>query len=83
MEQEFITPQKAKDYFEKNDPDNRPINHKKVKEYRDKMKSGKWELRDFIGFSYYDGYLINGQHRMLALSTLSILGLNFNIERNG
>lgn len=47
------------------------------------MKSGKWELRGFIGFSYYDGYLINGQHRMLALSTLSISGLNFNIERNG
>ena len=40
MEIEFITPEKAKEYLLKNDPDNCPINMNKVLELKE--KNGKW-----------------------------------------
>lgn len=83
METEFITPAQAKKYFEMNDPDNRPIDLAKVKEYKNEMEAGKWMLKDPIGFSYYYKYLMNGQHRMFALSQANVSGIKFRIERNG
>lgn len=79
---EFITPKMAAEYFEKNDPENRPLDLRKVELYKREMEEGKWKLRDSIGFSYYTGYLINGQHRMKALSMANITGERFRVIRN-
>jgi hypothetical protein len=46
---------------------NRPVQSLTVDRYRDLITDGKWRLSiEAIGFSY-DGVLINGQHRLLAI----------------
>ena len=83
MEIEFITPKKAAEYLSKNDPENRPLNLKKVNLYKKEMENGNWKLRDSIGFCYDTGYLINGQHRMAALAEADITGVEFRVEHDG
>lgn len=82
MEREFITPALASKYLAMNDPDNRPMEEDRVSKYRALMESGTWKVKHMIGFSYYRKELIDGQHRMKALSTSNVVGLWFNVERN-
>ena len=46
------------------------------------MESGKCELKDSIGFDYFTGDLLNGQHRMKALSMSNVEGINFNVSKS-
>lgn len=81
MEKEFITPAKAREYLEINDPDNRPIDESKVTAYRGAMERGEWTLRVPIGISHYRGDLMDGQHRMKALATANVEGVWFYMQK--
>lgn len=63
----LITPQMAQEFLAKNTR-NRPHNQRKVEEYVKMMKDNEWHLQtDAIGFDTNDK-LINGQHRMMAVT---------------
>lgn len=67
--EEIITPEIAKDYLSKVDPQmkNRPINKRYVELYARDMTAGKWRItHQGIAFDK-DGYLRDGQHRLNAI----------------
>ena len=66
-----ISPETAKFILENCNTFNRKISSVYVNKYLTMMNSGDWELgTDAIGFSS-DGVLVNGQHRLTALSKQS------------
>lgn len=63
---EKVTPREAEEYLKTNEG-NRPINQSYVRSYADTMKAGKWMLNG-VGIVFdYNGKLIDGQHRLLAV----------------
>ena len=72
---ETITPAKAREYFNTSRGEgkrNRPINESYVHSYADTMKRGRWrENGDPIQFDW-NGDLLNGCHRMLAVEEAGI-----------
>lgn len=67
---EFITPQIAINYLAKNKA-NRPVSQKIINHYKNEMKKGNWLLTsETIAFSDKDR-LIDGQHRLNAIASLS------------
>lgn len=63
-----IDKEKAKFLLSINDTANRELNELKVNDYVEIMNSGNWETRQgsFLGFSYYDEMISDGQHRLNA-----------------
>lgn len=53
-----------------NNPENRPIEEDRVREYADKMRRGEWKEKMHGGSPLIvmkEGELINGQHRLMAV----------------
>ena len=66
---EEVTPEMAKAWLLKN-PENRPIEEGRVREYADKMRRGEWKEKMSGGTPVIvmkEGELINGQHRLMAV----------------
>ena len=64
-----ITPEMAREWLKKN-RQNRKVRTDRVKRYAEQMRDGEWMVSpDCISFSY-TGKLINGQHRLKAISRL-------------
>ena len=66
---EEVTPEMAKAWLLKN-PENRPIEEDRVREYADKMHRGEWKEKMHGGSPLIvmkEGELINGQHRLMAV----------------
>lgn len=62
-----VTPDWAKDVLGNRNPDNRRIDHHRVKKYVSEIINGRWQINnDDICFSK-DGVLLNGQHRLAAV----------------
>lgn len=71
-EKVLLTPQLAKELWEHNYPQNRPVKLSVVEKYMDDIRSGRWCQNDDLldadpMMIDKDGYLINGQHRCLAV----------------
>lgn len=63
---ELITPERAREYLKKN-RGNRTIKNRWVETYARDMASGAWKLtHQGIAFDK-DGFLVDGQHRLLAI----------------
>lgn len=64
----IIDKKKAKYLLSINDTANRELDKYKINEYLNLMNSGNWETRkgSFLGLSYYDKIIIDGQHRLHA-----------------
>lgn len=77
---EFITPEKAKDYLERNTK-NRAINLNHAEKLANEMANGRWVCNSAtIGFGA-DGRLIDGQHRLTAC-VISGVGFSSLVVRN-
>ena len=79
-----ISPDMAKKWLGKN-LINRSVRQKKVDEYAVAMKSGKWTVNDSAICLDPDGYLLNGQHRLLAIidANVSIVqDVKYNVPRD-
>ena len=69
---ELITPQKATKMFGRNNPRgerikrNRPLDERKVADFAAMMKEGRWVLNGSAIVFDEHGYLIDGQHRLMA-----------------
>lgn len=64
-----VTPEMAKEWLMKN-RSNRKVREDRVDRYAEQMKDGEWMVSpDAIAFSYTDK-LINGQHRLKAITQL-------------
>lgn len=63
---ETITPEKAREYFETS-RGNRNISERYVSVYADEMKNGTWKMNGVPIIFDYDGNLIDGHHRLLAI----------------
>lgn len=66
---EEVTPEMAKAWL-LNNPENRPIEEGRVREYADKMRRGEWKEKMPGGAPLIvmkEGELINGQHRLMAV----------------
>lgn len=66
---EEVTPEMAKAWLLKN-PENRPFEEDRVREYADKMRRGEWKEKipgDSPLIVMKEGELINGQHRLMAV----------------
>lgn len=62
----LVTPDIAREWLKVNKI-NRKIRHAMVKYLADQIRAGRWEkIGDGIDF-HYDGTLLNGQHRLLAI----------------
>lgn len=71
MELELITPERAVDYLQLNDR-NRHVTDSRVQYYATLLRNGEWHiLNDAITFDW-DGKLINGQHRLMAIISTRI-----------
>ena len=64
---EFITPEKAQFYLEKNFENNRKISTNNLEELKKEMKNSRFILSDSAICLDVDGTLVNGQHRLLAV----------------
>ena len=64
---EFITPEKAQFYLEKNFENNRKISTNNLEELKREMKNSRFILSDSAICFDVDGTLVNGQHRLLAV----------------
>lgn len=77
---ETITPNDAAELLKTNLPNNRPIAKNNLQKYADEMKSGDWAVTgDPIRISD-KGYLIDGQHRLIAV-TRTGLAMEFVVVR--
>jgi hypothetical protein len=66
MELVFVTAEQARQFMHRNLPNNRPVNEKRVKDYKRDMANGKWHKNgETMKFSK-EGFLIDGQHRCMA-----------------
>lgn len=64
---EIVTPEKAKEYLERNTDNYRKLDMSKVRILADEMKSGRWQLNgESIRFAK-SGKLLDGQHRLAAI----------------
>lgn len=64
---ESITPEKAKQYLEKNTNNYRGVNRGRVHSYANDMKKGLWQSNgEAIKFAE-NGTLLDGQHRLMAI----------------
>lgn len=63
---ELITPEVAREMLKRNQK-NRPINWKKVEEYAEIMKAGRWELHAQGIVLDVDGNILTGQKRLWAV----------------
>ncbi len=63
---ETITPEIAQQYLDRNIENNRRINSRRVTDYSNKMRAGRWALANTICFDV-NGRLQDGQHRMNAV----------------
>lgn len=68
---ENITPAKAHEYL-KTSLGNRVISKVYVRSYADTMRKGKWMLNGVPIIFDYDGHLIDGHHRLLAVEEAGI-----------
>lgn len=68
---EFIDPELAKRYLEKNE-NNRSISRKAVEKYKRDIASGEWTLNGETISFYKSGRLKNGQHRLTAIVEVGI-----------
>ena len=66
VEVEIITPANAEAYL-RNNAKHRKIKQKKVDEYVNEMKDGKWRLNGKVIIFDSNGRLLNGQHRLHAV----------------
>ena len=64
---EFITPEKAQFYLEKNFENNRKISRNNLEELKREMRNSRFILSDSAICFDKDGTLVNGQHRLLAV----------------
>lgn len=75
-----LTPQKAKRLLAKCNKMNRRLETKYVERLRRDMESGNWyNDTDHIGFDSR-GSLVNGQHRLKALSKANVDSVSFNFD---
>ena len=75
-----MTPQQAKSLLKRCSKVNRPINNSHVETLRRDMEAGNWYNDvDCIGFDE-NGSIINGQHRLKALSVAYVDNVTFNIH---
>lgn len=63
---EFITPEKAQEYYKKS-TGNRKIRKSAVDAYARDIKNGKWQVNGESIVFNEDGVLIDGHHRLLAI----------------
>lgn len=63
---ELITPDIAKDMLKRNNK-NRPVNWRKVEEYAEVMRSGRWRLHDQGVMFDTQGNILTGQKRLWAV----------------
>ena len=67
ISKQLVTPEKAQCWLENNSKTNRNIKPMAVKRYAQEMRQGNWtETTDTIKFDTR-GYLIDGQHRLMAI----------------
>jgi len=66
-EEKLITPAIAQRYLDRIHPNQRSVNRMAVARYTAAMKAGKWEHNHQNALSIQDGFLIDGQHRLLAV----------------
>ena len=64
---EFVTPDKAQFYLEKNFENNRKISRNNLEELKREMKNSRFILSDSAICFDTNGILVNGQHRLLAV----------------
>ena len=64
---EFITPEKAQFYLEKNFENNRKISRNNLEELKKEMRNSRFILSDSAICFDTDGTLVNGQHRLMAV----------------
>ena len=64
---EFITPEKAQFYLEKNFENNRKISRNNLEELKREMRNSRFILSDSAICFDTDGTLVNGQHRLMAV----------------
>lgn len=81
-----VTPEMAKKLLKNCNKQNRRINNKFVETYKRDMEAGHWYSDvDYIAFDK-NGTLINGQHRLKAVSLANIksvlLKFDFNVEQH-
>lgn len=63
---ETVTPARAQEWLENNDPNNRQISKSSVKKYSSDIGAGRWDVTgESIKFDT-NGMLLDGQHRLLA-----------------
>src|SRR5262245_45974421 len=64
---ERITPEIAAQYLKRNHPRNRPGGRKRLEEFKQILRDGRWETtHQGIAFDE-EGYLIDGQKRLMAV----------------
>lgn len=67
IEIELITPEIARQWIDKFNTNNRPLNNQTVDFYADQLKRGEWQLtHQGIAFDE-EGVLLDGQHRLIAI----------------
>lgn len=62
-----ITPQMAKDWLEKSDPNYRPLDVNRITQYCRSMREGKWSYTGESIKLNCDGSVVDGQHRLHAV----------------
>lgn len=67
MHKRRITPEFALELLTTRNPINRTIEKRRVKEYVEAIRQGKWVLSDVPISINTDGFLTNGQHRLTAI----------------
>lgn len=65
--EELITPFLASQMLKKVHPNQRSVSKGTVKRYSSMMKNGRWDLTPHGIIFDSDGYLVDGQHRLLAV----------------
>lgn len=71
------------DNFLKKNIINRPINQYRIKKYADQMRRGEWKMNGESIIVGTGGELLNGQHRLLAISSFGLkirMLFCFNVE---
>jgi hypothetical protein len=78
---ERITPAQAKDILKANNIVNRKLRERVHQAYRKDMEQGRWQMTgEAIQFDT-EGHLLNGQHRLTALSNANVEHIEFLIVR--
>ena len=78
-----VTPAMAVEMLKK-DPEVRPMNEKRIKQYAKEMRAGRWVLNGATIAFAKDGTLIDGRHRLWAVFDADIpvtLLIVYNVDK--